>query len=175
MMMARSVTVAATLTLLLGCGGDSADDPAPATADEPAAPAATAASSMSVDESADVRLTRDRFERWVATLEELNRVARTDPAIADAIGTDSNESMEEAAERMKAHPEIVTALRSHGFTPESYNGFMSNMIYAMGAHSARQAGQELPGTYPVNEEDVEFIAANQAWVQEQWRRVEQLQ
>lgn len=164
---------AAVAALLVGCGDTGSDNaPAGAPASPPAAQAAPAANAGAVDAGTDVRLTRDRFERWVAAIEELGRVARTtSPEVAEAIGVNADESVEDAVARMRRYPAITDALRTHGFTPESYVGFMTNMIYAMGAHMAREGGHDVPSTYPVNEQDVRFIAENQEWVQEQWSRL----
>lgn len=153
---------------VLACGSDGAGD-----ADVAPPPAATSTAPVS-GAAADVRLTRASFERWMSAVEALMIAAQSDPAVARDVEVDGDESAEQAAARLRANPRIASVLRDNGFTPEQYVGMMMNMIGAMFAQGALEAGQitELPAE--VNEADVQFIADNKEWIQERWERIQAL-
>lgn len=168
--MSRRITVLLLTVAVLGCGGaDAPADEAAATTDaEGAAPAA-----RQEDGDGEMPMTRETFTRYLATVEELALTVRDDPAMADALGLNADDTPEQAAEQLRQHPEIVRVLTKHDFSPRQYASYTMRMAGAMFAAGALESGlvDEMPEES--NTEDTQFMTENWDWVQQEYARLQE--
>lgn len=167
--MSRRITVVILTIAVMGCGG--ADAPADEAATTGAASAAPAA--QQADGDGDIPMTRETFTRYLATVEELALTVRDDPALVDALGLNTDDTPEQAAEQLRQHPEIVRVLTKHDFSPRQYASYTMRMAGAMFAAGALESGlvDEMPDES--NTADTQFMTENWDWVQQEYARLQE--
>src|SRR5690606_23164346 len=153
----------------MGCGG--ADAPADEATTMGAASAAPAA--QRTDGDGDITMTRETFTRYLAMVEELALTVGDDPAMADALGLNADDTPEQAAEQLGQHPEIVRVLTKHDFSPRQYASYTMRMAGAMFAAGALESGlvDEMPDES--NTADTQFMTENCDWVPQEYSRLQE--
>ncbi|HEX6773904.1 MAG TPA: hypothetical protein VF126_17845 [Acidobacteriaceae bacterium] len=115
-------------------------------------------------------LTVDKVTRLGDVLQDMAQLAQKNPQLASTMESDSDkengqEDLDGMARRFSAHPEVVSVLKSHGFTPHEFALCQMVVFQAAFAEAAKQAGADpakLASDAHVNPANLTFVEQHKA-------------
>jgi hypothetical protein len=134
--------------------------PAPTT--DAAAPAATV--SQAPAEDADVELTMDKVEAWIAASKNLAAAEQADASLDSAMNASEEDGVQYAA-RLESTPKLRAAIEQAGMSARDYALVSESLVASLMAVGAVEAGalKEIPEG--MNPKHIEFVRAHRAEIE----------
>jgi hypothetical protein len=112
-------------------------------------------------------LTTDKIDRFGDAMLGIGEMAQKNPAAASSLEADAdkNEDLDAMGRRFSTNPEVVTVLKSHGFTPREFALCQMVIFQAAFAEAAKQAGADpakLASDAHVNPANLTFVEQHKA-------------
>lgn len=115
-------------------------------------------------------LTVDKVNRWGGVVQDLGELARKNPQLAATMESESDKGSSEddlnaMERRYSRHPEVVSVLKSRGFTPHEFVLFQMVLLQAGFAEAAKEAGADpakLISDGHVNPANLTFVEQHKA-------------
>jgi hypothetical protein len=115
-------------------------------------------------------LTVDKVNRLGDVLHDLGQLAQKNPQLASAMEAESDkdngqQDLDAMERSFSAHPEVVSVLKSHGFTPHEFVLCQLVVFQAAFAEAAKQAGADpakLASDAHVNPANLTFVEQHKA-------------
>lgn len=114
----------------------------------------------------DYRLDMDRMQRYSAALRGFVALARTDSAAAEAMASNSNESTAQMIAKIEASPSAMKVLRDARLTAKEYVWITAAYLQAAMTEAALEANPNAKLPAGQNRQNVEFVRAHKAELEE---------